>query len=258
MQDYSNDFYNSTPYGGGNGRSASTGHVQYQNFPSQPHFAPGLGEPRMSNQFQYSQLGVWQNDAGLSQRSTQPQRTPANSFDPRELRQFSRPADDEPWTGAAVRSPHTTRQQQPTQLWPPTGPAPKAHTIAAGPLSPGFQRAQPFPTRTSVPSPDSGFESHNASSQDLSKHSRSVYEFAPGRNSAFVPNAAPPPPRSVKSESRLQTTEESTRRRKAKAPVPPCPMCGKELKNQSDARYVKSLGCIAELADDFKETSSPA
>ena len=233
MQDYPREYYYSTSYSSGNGRSASTDQEQqYQNFSPQSHLIPPVPAQGSLSQLHNGQSGSWQNAGQYLQQSAEPQRTSA-TFDAGELHQLARPVDDPPFT-AAFRQPHGARQQQLSQLSFPT-PAPKAYTVAAGALSPSLHRLTSFDTRVSVPSPqDSGFESHNTSWQDFSRNPQDVYQFRGDPRHAYAPSA-PPGPESVQSEP--VNADPTSRRKRPKLPPPPCPTCHKDLKNQSDARY---------------------
>lgn len=230
--------YNSTPQSGSNGRAASLGQTQFQNNSYQTHVAIGQAQQPFLNSPPYTQHGLWSNETYPPQQLDQPEVAATNEIDPAVLRQLSTRADEEPWSGegAANRSMPGWHQIPPFQLYPPLIQGPRAHTTTGGARSPTFQHPQTFAARPPVPS-DSGFGSGNGGSQDLPRQTRDFFEFTSGPRSAFVPGAPPPPPSgSVKSDSRVQTSQESNRRGNSKLPVRPCPTCGKKVKNQSDAR----------------------
>ena len=235
MQGYPFSTY-STQYCGNDGRSTSTGHEQYFEITPRSQFDPQIPQ---DGTYEHTGYGVAEDlqDFELQPGPSVSQQQFTNNFDPKELHQFSVPADRAPWNHTAGRSAHGMNSQPPQHSWPTNSLVPKACTE---PMDATFRRPQ-LPSRYShATSPDSGFASATSFSQKLPSNKESTERTTYEHHDEGRGNLTTPEPYaragSVKSELQPQPSEASSKRKRQKTQVSPCRACGKPLKNQSDAQ----------------------
>ena len=234
--------------------STQLGGENFNPAPSRNHYedlSPGLqisphGEQRdIPDQYGYGQPQHRSTETELSLPNQQQQPT-SSSIDLGEIQELARPEDEEPWTGTGPAygpdgfSSGASRIE-PTS-WTVRGNCTKAVTVANQREAESLQRPR-FSSRTSFPaSLDSGFESaKHTLSQDLPstphKSHHGLCNFPTTHFGNFHAHGAPRRPPSVKSDSHLQVPSGVTKARRTKTAASPCEVCGRLLKNHSDAQY---------------------
>lgn len=215
-------------------RSASASQIQQHRFSNPPYeFVTRAQQTAVQHGNNVSD--EWSSVVDLPQPDVS-QLTASSNFDPEQLQRFLRSENEGPWI--AYGQQYGPSQQQLSQDWHPRLSVPKAHTIAGHPVTLPTQRSASGgrPSQTDY-SADSGFESQVTCSngQDDIPESLSPCRRRDGVESQHGPANSPlrKRPGSVKSESHAERRS----RRKKTTVVPPCHVCGKELKNRSDARY---------------------
>ena len=219
--------------------SSTSSQAASQTWQPQPYDSRIAG-PRPSNQAGYATGNEWGGNIDLP-TGPLPTSVTAGDLDLRELEGLSSSAHETPWSGAVP--PFSSRPQSSPQYWRPTLNAPKAHTVAAQPAFEDYRRPpyKPAPSLTSI-GEDSGFVSAptlSAGYPDASEpNAQDLYPFQAGYPSAT--NNSAPPPHSVRSDPHPHGIHQPAKRRRSKGRVPDCRICGRSLRNHSDAVYVLS------------------
>lgn len=192
-------------------------------------------------------------------------------FDPRELDQFTRPAGEDP--RAFIRTPSGQRPPFPTNGWQHYS-FPAGNIAATEPAANNFHQPQYVQSGSAsgVSTSESGYVSYNptagplnASIQPQNPQPQSLYELGAGQRPAYDPFQRPLPPQTVISDTGPDRGGAPRLRGKAgpsrQKAVSPCHVCGKTMKNPSEAKlvlasYIIPLTCSHNEANTSFNTRS--
>lgn len=232
--------YPSTPIQNSYGQrrsSSSTSQPQAQAFPLQSFQSP-IGSLDLSNPYNFNQSNDWsQNTVGLA--DTPNVNIGSSNFNAAELNPFIRPEGEDSWNPTGRTQGRAFNNNVPLFIPPSAFNIPKANTVAGGVVSSSHrQNKRPLiPPRASfaASNTDSGYYSAQTLDSIPSSAQKEFNSLDVTAVNPYQPSTdAPPSALSVKTEP--VAAGKKNGRRRPKSSVDDCRYCGKELKNNSEAK----------------------